>query len=60
VLEALDAYTAGSAYQACAEDRWGALEVGRLADMVWLDRDPRSVDRDGVHPGGLAGATGIA
>lgn len=38
---ALHAYTAGVAWQAFDEGRWGTLEVGGLADLLWLDRDPR-------------------
>jgi predicted amidohydrolase YtcJ len=40
VADALRAYTEGSAYQAFAETRRGALAVGADADLVWLDRDP--------------------
>ncbi|GAA3737679.1 hypothetical protein HDA32_005402 [Spinactinospora alkalitolerans] len=44
VEEALDAYTAGSAHQAGAEDSRGSLRIGAEADLVWLDGDPRAVD----------------
>ncbi|TQN32142.1 hypothetical protein FHX37_2070 [Haloactinospora alba] len=44
VEEALEAYTAGSAYQAGAEHGWGTVTPGANADLVWLDNDPRSVD----------------
>ena len=37
---ALSAYTRGVAYQAFEEDRWGAVTVGRRADLVWLGSDP--------------------
>lgn len=40
---ALSAYTAGVAYQAFAENRWGRIVPGASADLVWLDRDPRAV-----------------
>lgn len=40
---ALSAYTAGVAYQAFAESHWGRIDSGASADLVWLDRDPRSV-----------------
>lgn len=40
---ALSAYTAGVAYQAFAEQRWGRIVPGVSADLVWLDRDPRTV-----------------
>lgn len=36
---ALAAYTSGIARQALAPDR-GALEVGSIADLVWLDSNP--------------------
>ena len=38
----LSAYTAGVAYQAFAENAWGTITPGASADLVWLDRDPRS------------------
>ncbi len=38
--EALAAYTIGSAYVNHLDDQAGAIEVGRLADLVVLDRDP--------------------
>lgn len=40
---ALSAYTAGVAYQAFAETCWGRIVPGCSADLVWLDRDPRTV-----------------
>ena len=39
---ALSAHTAGVAYQAFAENSWGAIVPGASADLVWLDRDPRA------------------
>jgi len=39
---ALSAYTTGVAYQAFAENNWGTITPGASADLVWLDRDPRS------------------
>jgi len=39
---ALSAYTAGVAFQAFAENNWGTITPGASADLVWLDRDPRS------------------
>ena len=41
IERALSAYTAGVAYQAFAEGRWGRIEPGASADLLWLDRDPR-------------------
>ncbi len=40
LAQALTAYTAGSAYVNHQEDATGRIEVGRLADLVVLDRDP--------------------
>jgi predicted amidohydrolase YtcJ len=44
IEQALVAGTAGVAYQAFAEENWGRLEPGVSADLVWLDRDPRSTE----------------
>jgi hypothetical protein len=38
--EALAAYTIGSAYVNHLDDETGTIEVGKLADVVVLDRDP--------------------
>lgn len=46
---ALHAYTAGVAYQASAENRWGMLSPGLAADLVWLERDPRTVAPLAIH-----------
>lgn len=42
IERALSAYTAGVAYQAFAEDGWGRLVNGASADLIWLNRDPRT------------------
>ncbi len=42
--EALHAYTRGAAYAGFAEDRIGALEPGKWADFVIIDRDPTRID----------------
>jgi predicted amidohydrolase YtcJ len=42
IERALSAYTAGVAHQAFAENRWGVIAGGHDADMVHLERDPRS------------------
>lgn len=44
---ALDAYSSGVAHQAYADlapAPWGEIEPGAAADLVWLARDPRTVD----------------
>ncbi len=42
IERALSAYTAGVAYQAFAETKWGTIAPGASADLLWLDRDPRA------------------
>ncbi|CAN5625678.1 amidohydrolase [soil metagenome] len=42
IEQSLLAGTAGVAYQAFAEANWGRIEPGASADLVWLDRDPRT------------------
>jgi predicted amidohydrolase YtcJ len=42
--QALHAYTRGAAYAGFAEDRIGALEPGKWADFVIIDRDPTKID----------------
>ena len=44
VPAALSAYTQGVAYQAFEESSWGTVDVGRRADLVWLDGDPTATD----------------
>jgi hypothetical protein len=41
--QALDAYTRGAAYAGLAEQKIGALEPGKCADFVIVDRDPTKV-----------------
>lgn len=47
-LEALTAYTLGSAFAAFDEHRKGSITVGKLADLVVLGDDPCAVDSDGI------------
>lgn len=42
IEKALSAYTAGVAHQAFADGQWGAIAPGASADLVWLDKDPRT------------------
>ena len=44
VEEAIRAITINAAWQAHSEHEIGSLEPGKLADLVVLDSDPRSVD----------------
>ena len=47
--EALRMYTLGGAYAAFQEAHRGAIEAGKLADLVLLDRDPTQVEADQVR-----------
>lgn len=48
-LQALTAYTYGSAYAAKEEHDKGRLKPGMLADFVVLDSDPRGIDPMGIR-----------
>jgi predicted amidohydrolase YtcJ len=45
----IEGYTKAGAYQMRAEDDLGTLEVGKIADLVVLNRDPFEVDRHEIH-----------
>ena len=46
--EAIWIYTMGSAYTSFEEKTKGSIEVGKLADLVLLDKDPTKVDPDTI------------
>lgn len=48
VESAIRAVTSEAAWQLYSEHEVGSLEVGKLADMVILDKDPRKVDQDTI------------
>jgi predicted amidohydrolase YtcJ len=48
-LTAIKAMTIWPAYQHFEEDRKGSLEVGKLADLVILDKNPLTVDRSEIE-----------
>lgn len=49
VEEALSAYTAANAYGVFAEQRRGTLAVGKVADLVILNRDIRRIPPDSIR-----------
>ncbi|MFM2089815.1 MAG: hypothetical protein RLZZ127_304, partial [Planctomycetota bacterium] len=48
VMTALKAMTLWPAWQHFEEDRKGSIEVGKLADLVVLDRDPTAIDPEQI------------
>ena len=49
VDQAIRAHTSDAAWQLRLEDQIGTLEVGKLADLVVLDRDPYTSDPYQIH-----------
>jgi len=47
--QALDAYTRGAAYAGFAEDKIGALDPGKWADFILVDRDVSAVDPQALY-----------
>ena len=49
VEEAVHANTLGAAYQIRLDDKVGSLEVGKLADMIVLDKNILEIDPHDIH-----------
>jgi predicted amidohydrolase YtcJ len=49
VDQAIRAHTAAAAWQLRLEEEIGTLEIGKLADVVVLDRDPYTTDLHELH-----------
>ena len=49
VAEAVHANTLGAAYQLRLDDKVGSLEVGKLADLIVLDRNILDIDPHDIH-----------
>ena len=47
--QAIRAHTSDAAWQLRLEDQIGTLEIGKLADLVVLDRDPYTSDPYQIH-----------
>jgi hypothetical protein len=45
-MEAIRAYTIDGAFAAWEEAVKGSIEPGKLADLVVVDRDPLTIDKD--------------
>lgn len=49
VLDAIRAVTINAAYQYFEEDKKGTIEVGKLADLIVLDKDPLAIDKKDIR-----------
>jgi predicted amidohydrolase YtcJ len=49
LADIVEGYTKAGAYQLRAEDDLGTIEVGKLADLVVLNKDLFEVDRYEIH-----------
>lgn len=54
IAEAIHANTLGAAYQIHLDDKIGSLEVGKLADMIILDRNILEGDPQDIHKAKVA------
>ncbi|TQK27866.1 amidohydrolase [Arthrobacter sp. SLBN-53] len=53
VEQAVHANTLGAAYQIRLEDKVGSVEVGKLADLIVLDRNIFDIDPHDIHAAGV-------
>ncbi|MGN7781885.1 amidohydrolase [Mycolicibacterium sp. 22603] len=53
VEQAVHANTLGAAYQIRLEDKVGSVEVGKLADLIVLDRNIFDIDPHDIHTAGV-------
>ena len=51
--EALKMHTLAGAYASFAENDAGSIAVGKLADLVLLDKDPTEIDAEGIKDIGV-------
>ena len=48
VVEAIEAYTRGSAFVSRRENRSGTIEIGMAADLVVIDADILAIDSEAI------------